>query len=150
MFFPCFFALALLDHNKTEILKSNEFMPKIISKFQIESYDCLNILLEKARNMKRYMPRSMRIRLKKYNIYKLESINQLVRKLSRSPSLPLIPKEVVLRTYPQEFVCKCSNNSCSWCTHQDPDPPLIILDCRPPDEQSCGYLPNTALIDPEY
>lgn len=148
--FTCYFAIAFLDFNKNDLIqKKPEFIPQTISHFQINDIEALSVILKKAREMKRNMPRSVTKSLKKYNIYKLESVDYVVRTLSKNSCVSLLAREVLLRLYPQDIACKCKTGLCDWCNQEIPDPPLIIVDCRSPKEQASGILPNTALLDPQ-
>ena len=143
--FPCYLAIALLEHYQTQV-ESKAFPnpAQAISKISITSAVDLRDVIIKARRIKDSMPHSWKFQLMNYDIFNLQTIDTVISSLSKDICLKIFPREIIQRTYPGD-ACPCGT-SCFWCQEKKMGQ-MIIIDCRPEIEQQAGVLPNSQLID---
>ena len=145
-----FLSLALVIVNRKRILRTQKSgVAQALTELTIPTGRHLSKILEKAQSLKRSLPYSSYIHLSSYPLHSVDQLDSLLAKLEASDSLTILPREIIMRCYPSVFNCMCFGGTCQWCTRSSKPVPLVILDCRLPEEQEAGVIPNTLLFDYE-
>jgi hypothetical protein len=147
-FFSLFLSLGLLLHFKAEFVSSSDIPYKLTS-LQITDIETSSSILQKAKKLKSQMPYSSLFLLSKYNIYDLNNIDTLIIDLEQLLCVPVLPREIICRSFPESKFCSCSKNQCLWCEDHGKAVPLMIIDCRTKDKQEQGMIPNSVLLNAE-
>lgn len=144
--FPCYLGVAMLSQHREQILQEESYLlPKLLNELTISDTLTLNSIVEKARKFKQNIPFSSMLKLKKYNVFNLESIDCITDLLNKEFCLTVLPREILQRMFPEKKFCKCTGR-CPWCLAANNSMPFILIDCRTPEEQKSGFIPNSALL----
>ena len=95
------------------IEKEDYLIAQAISQLTFDSMEELQMILPKARYIKKNMPYSIFVRLVNFNIYKLETINSSIKALEKEFCLTVPPQEVMIRAYPETKICSCKYKKCA-------------------------------------
>lgn len=149
-FFKLFISLGLLQHFKTEIVSSSEIgIPYTLNTLQITDLETCKAVVGRAKKLKSQMPYSTLHILSKCNLYDLENIDSLIIELEQLVCVPVLPREIICRSFPESKICPCGSIKCIWCDDHSRDVPLMVIDCRTKERQSQGIVPNSVLLKPE-
>ncbi|OMJ79405.1 hypothetical protein SteCoe_20559 [Stentor coeruleus] len=141
--FIIYFGIALFEFFKQEI-QNQEVMslPNVFKKICIVDYDTLQIVLQNSERIKANMPFTADMILKKYNMFCLENTESFVKLLEKFMCLLILPREIIIQTYPHDAVCKCLDpRNCKTKRLK-----YLLIDCRPTKEQKNGYFINSQLL----
>lgn len=142
--FPCFIAVSLIDKFQDGVLgQEYALIPMALNKIAINSFEELQQVLDKSQQIKSFLPISIAAKLKNYDIFNLKSIDSYTQALSKTSCLSILPREIMHLTYPEAKLCNCQKG-CRMCKNSYP---VIIIDCRCPEQQKQGYFPNTEFFD---
>lgn len=141
--FIIYFGISLFEFFKQEI-QSQEVMslPNVFKKIFIGDYDTLQIVLQNSERIKANMPFTADMILKKYNMFCLENTESFVKLLEKLTCLLILPREIIIQTYPHNAVCRCLDpRNCKTKRLK-----YLLIDCRPAKEQKNGYFVNSHLL----
>lgn len=138
-----YFGIALLDLFKQEIRNHEALnLPNVFKIICIDNFDTLQVVLQNTCQIKANMPSTAESILKKYNMFCLESTDSFIEALKCFMCLLILPKEILIQTYPHDMVCNCSDPKTCKIKKLN----YILLDCRSSNEHNQGYFPNSFLL----
>lgn len=139
----CYFGIALLQMYKGEIESQNMLsFPNVFKKIMVTSNEVLVALLADSDQIRENMPITAEMVLKKYNMFSLANTDSFVKILEKTICLLVLPREILLQTYPHDLVCECRNQKNCKLKRLN----HILLDCRPSKEHKLGHFPNSHLL----
>ena len=112
--FLVYISVAFLQHVTHLIIEKEDYLiAQAISQLTFDSMEELQMILPKARYIKKNMPYSIFVRLVNFNIYNLETINSSIKALEKEFCLTVPPQEVMIRAYPETKICSCKYKKCA-------------------------------------
>lgn len=145
--FSIFISIAIILDNKDRIATcTDRIVPQLISQISLENIEKLSQLISTARSLKNLLPYSILLNLYEFDVFNLENIDNILITLEKQACLPLAPKEILHRAYPEVEVCTCDQSDCEWKTQRGHSIPLVLIDCRTEKHQQQGVLANSVLL----
>jgi hypothetical protein len=138
-----YFGVSLLEMFKNDILEQESLsFPNVFKKIYIDNANVLRIVIQNADRVKLNMPLTSEMIFKKYDLFCLENTEAFAKSLEKYVALPILPREILIQTYPHDMVCRCANaKTCKTRRLKH-----LVIDCRPASEQKQGYLLNSHLL----
>jgi hypothetical protein len=145
--FICYVAVAFLQNCFQELRKSpSSELPQKVSGLKIKDLHQAIEIISKSRELKHLMPICCQMKLVNYNIYSLESIDEIINTLSKEVCLSVNPRYLLQKVYGSDNMSRCKETS----LFPDMDQiPFIIIDCRSLEEFNSGHLSISELVNPD-
>jgi Rab-GTPase-TBC domain len=147
--FPLYISLSIILRYKDKIVTcQDKIVPQYLSQLNLDDREELLLIVNEARDLKSKMPYSMIMKINRYQVFNLESIDEIIKTLQKEACLSILACEVIHRAYPEVDICPCKKPDCPWKSYRGHSVPLVLIDCRPESEQSAGIFPNSILLNP--
>lgn len=146
--YSVFIAAALVSCNKNKILSCEQsFVGQMLNTLTIPSPRHLSKILGKASEFKQNLPYSAYINLLSYRLDSLGDSDRVLSTLEGHSYLTVLPREILMRSYPYTFNCDCPVKTCQWCKKSSRPVAMAIIDCRSTIDKESGVLPSTFAYD---
>ena len=145
--FICYVAVAFIQ-NCFQELKSSPLsdLPQKISGLKINCMSQAQQIISQSKEIKKSMPICFHMKLATYNIYSLESIDDIIQTLSKEVCLSVNTRYLLQKVYGSNSMSHCKETS----LFPDMDQiPFIIIDCRSIEEYSSGHLSISEVLNPD-